>query len=200
MKLTDTQTQWLIRHFKHTKNDEIEAMLHISLSYLHRLARELGLKKTKEFMKKTQANAVAHAQLAIANEDEEAKERRRQQANQNRNPKCCFQKGGNPFAGKTPEQIAEINTRRKATWERTRKADEIRLNWGRERKTRFIFAKHPDPDKNQRLIKIRCYLRNRRKYNIQGRGGMLAIITSETQRSLKMEQQATKLGMIFRNE
>ena len=157
-------------------------------------------KLPKEFMKKTQANAVSHAQSAIANEDEEAKERRRQQANQNRNPKCCFQKGGNPFAGKTPEQIAEINTRRKATWERTRKADEIRLNWGRERKTRFIFAKHPDPDKNQRLIKIRCYLRNRRKYNIQGRGGMLAIITSETQRSLKMEQQATKLGMIFRNE
>lgn len=200
MKLTEQQTQWLIRHFKHTKNDEIAARLNISLSYLHRLARQLGLKKTRQFMRKTQANAVAHAQEAIANETDEQKERRRQQANQNRDPKCCFQKGRNPFAGKTAEQMREINAKRKATWERTRKADEIRLNWGREIKTRFIFAKHPDPDKNQRLIKIRCYLRNRRKYNIQGRGGMLAIITSETQRSLKMEQQATKLGMIFREK
>lgn len=71
---------------------------------------------------------------------------------------------------------------------------------GTIQKTKFIFAKHPDHEKNQRLIKIRCYLRNRRKYKIQSRGGMLAIITPETQRSLQMEQQAMKLGMVFRNE
>ena len=200
MKLTDEQTQWFIANFKHTKNDEIKARLGISTSYLHILARKLGLKKTPEFMRQCQANAVAAAQIAIANEDEEAKERRRQQANQNRKNNL-FRKGVWALANKTAEELAEINARRKASWAKTRKADEARLNFGRARKTKFRFAKHPDPEKNQRIIKIRCYLRSpRRRYEIPDRGGMVIYITPETRRSPKMEEVAKKLGMIVREK
>lgn len=200
MTLTDKQTQWLIRHFKHTKNDIIIARLNISMSYLHRLARALGLKKTKQFMRKTQANAVVHAQAAIAAEDEEAKERRRQQANQNRNPDRCFKPGEYSLAKKTPEERKKINAKRAASWMQTRQADETRLNWGLPQQTNFHFARDPDPDKNQRLCKLRCYLRNHRGYDIPGKAGMVIFITAETKRSPKMELRAQKLGMIIREK
>jgi hypothetical protein len=200
MKLTDRQTQWLIRHFKHTKNDEITARLHISASYLHRLARQLGLKKTKQFMRKTQANAVVHAQAAIAAEDEEAKERRRQQANQNRNPDRCFKPGIYFLASKTAEERAAIQAKQTATWKATRRADETRLNWGLPQQTKFHFARDPDPEKNKAIIKLRCYLRNRCRYEIPGKSGMVIYITAETNRSLKLEQRAQKLGMIVREK
>lgn len=200
MKLTDKQTQWLVRHFKHTKNDDIIARLHISMSYLHRLARQLGLKKTKQFMRKTQANAVVHAQAAIAAEDEEAKERRRQQANQNRNPDRCFKPGIYALANKTAEERAAIQAKQTATWKATRRADETRLNWGLPQETNFHFARDPDPDKNQAIIKLRCYLRNRCRYEIPGKSGMVIYITAETNRSPKMELRAQKLGMIIREK
>lgn len=200
MTLTDKQTQWLIRHFKHTKNDDIIARLHISMSYLHRLARALGLKKTKQFMRKTQANAVVHAQAAIAAEDDEAKERRRQQANQNRNPDRCFKPGIYALANKTAEERAAIQAKQTATWKATRRADETRLNWGLPQQTKFHFARDPDPDKNRDIIKLRCYLRNYRGYDIPGKAGMVIFITAETKRSPKMEVRAQKLGMIIREK
>lgn len=200
MTLTDKQTQWLIRHFKHTKNDDIIARLHISMSYLHRLARSLGLKKTRQFMAKTQANAVALAKIAIANEDKAAKERRRQQANQNRNPDRCFKPGEYSLAKKTPEERKKINAKRAASWMQTRRADETRLNWGLPQETNFHFARDPDPDKNQAIIKLRCYLRNYRGYDIPGKAGMVIFITAETKRSPKMELRAQKLGMIIREK
>lgn len=200
MTLTDKQTQWFIRHFKHTKNDDIIARLHISASYLHRLARQLGLKETRQFMRKTQANAVVHAQAAIANEDEAAKERRRQQANKNRNPDRCFKPGEYSLARKTPEERKKINAKRVASWMQTRRADETRLNWGLPQETNFHFARDPDPDKNQAIIKLRCYLRNCRGYDIPGKAGMVIFITAETKRSPKMELRAQKLGMIIREK
>ncbi len=51
--LTPRQEKWLIRHFKHTKNDVIMAKLNLSHSTLHRFARALGLKKSRQFIKTT---------------------------------------------------------------------------------------------------------------------------------------------------
>ena len=54
MKLTAAQETWLIKHFKHTKNAEVAAHLGISQSTMHRIVRELGLKKSPQFMRKCQ--------------------------------------------------------------------------------------------------------------------------------------------------
>lgn len=140
MKLTDRQTAWLIRHFKHTKNDEICAKLGISASYLHRLARLHGLTKTRQFMRKMQLAASLAGAIAIANEDDEAKERRRQQANKNRNPDRCFKVGRYALEGKTAEERAAINEKRRQSWLKTRRDDEIRLNWATSGRRGFGIA------------------------------------------------------------
>ena len=41
-QLTEKELTWVIRHYKHTKNDEIMEKLGISHSSLHRIARKKG--------------------------------------------------------------------------------------------------------------------------------------------------------------
>lgn len=62
--LTPEQEKWLIAHFKHTKNEEIGERLGISQSSVHRFARELGLTKTKQFMRKVQKNTSERAKAS----------------------------------------------------------------------------------------------------------------------------------------
>lgn len=195
--LPDVQIKWLKKHFKHTKNDAIRERLGLSHSTLHRIARELGLKKTPQFMKKMQLAASAAGKAAIDAEDEAAKERRRQQANANRNPERCFKKGEWPLAKCPPEKLSVINAKRAAAWLKTRQADEARLNWGLPTQTKFHFRRHPDPDKNRKLCGLRNYLK-RKGYEIPGRAGMMVFVTRETRRSAKMESKAEKLGMIIK--
>ena len=134
---------------------------------------------------------------AIEAEDEAAKERRRQQANQNRNPERCFKKGEWSLAKCPPEKLSIINAKRAAAWLKTRQADEARLDWGLPTQTKFHFRRHPDPDKNRKLCQLRNYLK-RKGYEIPGRAGMAVYITRETRRSAKMEIKAKKLGMIIK--
>ena len=195
--LSDAQTKWLQKHFKHTKNDVIRERLGLSHSTLHRIARELGLKKTPQFMKKMQLAASAAGKAAIDAEDDAAKERRRQQANQNRNPERCFKKGEWSLAKCPPEKLSIINAKRAAAWLKTRQADEARLDWGLPTQTKFHFRRHPDPDKNRKLCGLRNYLK-RKGYEIPGRAGMAVYVTRETKRSAKMEIKAKKLGMIIK--
>lgn len=54
IKLTDKQEKWLIRHYLHTKNEEIALKLGISETAVHRFARALGLKKSRQYMVKCQ--------------------------------------------------------------------------------------------------------------------------------------------------
>ena len=195
--LPDVQIQWLKKHFKHTKNDVIRERLGLSHSTLHRIARELGLKKTRQFMAKMQMAASMAGKAAIAAEDEAAKERRRQQVNANRNPERCFKKGKWSLAKCPPEKLSIINAKRAASWRKTRDADEVRLNWGLPTQTKFHFRRHPDPDKNRKLCSLRNYLK-RKGYEIPGRAGMAVYVTRETRRSAKMEIKAKKLGMIIK--
>ena len=60
-ELSERETKWFISHYKNTRNDEIQVKLNITYSALHRLARQYGLKKTRKFMKKTQAEATEKA-------------------------------------------------------------------------------------------------------------------------------------------
>ena len=60
-QLTEKELAWVIRHYKHTKNDVIMERFRISHSSLHRIAREHGLTKSRQFMKKTQDEAQVAA-------------------------------------------------------------------------------------------------------------------------------------------
>lgn len=196
--LTDRQRRWLTSHYKHTKNDVIMAKFGWSHFTLHRFARELGLTKTRQFMHKMQTNATEAAKVAVANESPEQKERRRQQANQNRNPDRCFKKGVYALANKTTEERKQIDAKRRESWMQTRRADETRLNWGLPMQTKFRYARHADPAKNKRLMHLRSYMKNRLGYVFTQRSGMAAQVTPDTRRSEKCEAQAVKLGMIIK--
>lgn len=52
--LTDRQLAWLDKHFKHTKNDDCAKHLDISPRSVTRIARERGLKKSPQFIRKYQ--------------------------------------------------------------------------------------------------------------------------------------------------
>lgn len=59
--VTEEQRSWLTRHFHNTRNDDIMDRFGWSHYTLHRVAREMGLKKTKQFQAKCQRNAAAKA-------------------------------------------------------------------------------------------------------------------------------------------
>lgn len=194
--LTPQQTAWLIAHFKHTKNEVICAKLGISLSSMQRIKRDLGLSKSRQFMRKMQADATAAAQEVMANETDEQKERRRQQARDN-GAKTRFKPREYALSNKSPEQLADIHRRKSETWRKTRHEDEIRLNWGYQQQTRFHFARIPDREQNIRLCQLRHYLR-KKGYEIPQRSGMVAYITDRTTRSARCEALAKQLGMLIR--
>lgn len=56
--------EWIIRHYKHTKNDEIKERWNISDGSLHRFARKHGLKKTAQFRRKCQTAAKEAASMS----------------------------------------------------------------------------------------------------------------------------------------
>lgn len=60
--LSDKQTAWLTKHFKHTKNAECAEKLGISPRSVNRLAKVLGLRKTPQFIRKCQQDAAQAAQ------------------------------------------------------------------------------------------------------------------------------------------
>ena len=61
--LSEAQQKWFIKHFKHTKNEDVAAKLGVSQRTAIRLARQLGLQKTRQFMTKCQ-RATADAAKA----------------------------------------------------------------------------------------------------------------------------------------
>ena len=58
VQLTDKQMDYIVRHFKDTDNEYLCTVLPISLRTLKRIARRLGLTKTKAHMKQMQREAV----------------------------------------------------------------------------------------------------------------------------------------------
>ena len=62
--LTQEQLEWFRKNFDHTKNQELAACLGTSPRTVTRMARELGLWKTKEFVAAMQRNASEHGARA----------------------------------------------------------------------------------------------------------------------------------------
>ena len=60
--LTQEQREWFVANFDHTKNQELADHLGTSPRSVTRMARELGLWKTKEFVAAMQRNASEHGE------------------------------------------------------------------------------------------------------------------------------------------
>lgn len=169
----DKDIAWLRRHYKHTRNADIMARLGIGESMLHTLARRYGLKKSRQFMKKSyrQNNEEGMAVMKRYGIYEENSERaRRQWADAKAEGRAYgFRKGESNKTRFSPRRYAEI--RRKITESRmnTIRMERARMLFGLPRRTRLTIVVMQKYTKSQ----------TSRRYNARQRGYILADDCSE---------------------
>ena len=185
-QLTEKELAWVIRHYKHTKNEEIMERFELSHSSLHRIAREHGLTKSRHFMKKTQDEAqVAAAESHRRNGTYPPKGFRIPGSDKN-----CFKKGQSNQDRLTPKRYAEMQEKRRASWRATYDRDKRRtLAWGFEQRTKFRFVKQSRSKIAFRHGLRKCgYVEDPNNHN-------LYYYTSEHMRRPKRERNASKYGI-----
>ena len=184
--LTPEQRQWLIENFPNTKNAEVAAYLNTSLRGAVRMARELGLWKTQEFILSTNRTNVEKA----------AKLNRLRGGNagaknlQIYGAAYRFKAGVYSPADKSKDELADIYSRIATTRREIFKREQMRVRWGLPQKTKMRVTRCTLQKRN-----LRSKLR-RRGYMIE-RASNEAYITEETNRSELMEMRAEKLGIRF---
>lgn len=181
--LTPQQERWLTNHFRHTKNSECAERLGISPRSVVRIARQLGLTKSRQFMAKCQSETSKAAQLShLQNGTYPPKGFRipRSEVGQFKPGVTSLQRLG---VKKEAERLRKSAESRRATVKKER----ARIVWGFEQKTKLKLVTSP------KKIQYRYELR-RRCYQI-ARGASEAYVTPITQRSPKVENNARKYGI-----
>ena len=150
--LTEKQENWLKKHFLHTKNAEIAQKLGISETAVHRFARALGLKKSRQYMVKCQRETADAA-------------KRSHRLNGTYPPKGYKIPGSEKYQFKPGETCRdrigakrEAERIRKSTYARkqTYKSERARAVWGFEQRTKMRVIRQP-----QAKIQLRYYLKKR---------------------------------------
>lgn len=189
MKLTDLtqdQREWFVANFGTMKNQELADRLVTSPRSVIRMARELGLWKTKEFVAAMQRNASEHGARAnrlmggnagAVNLLKHGKGYR-------------FKPGTSQKDRMSAEAFAEMHRRIGESRKETFRKERVRVNWGFEQKTKLRVVRCP-----RAKIDIRHGLR-KRGYEI-ARASNEAMVTDETRRSIRMEARAEKMGIKF---
>ena len=176
--LTEKQDAWLIKHFKHTKNEDIAEKLGVSVRSVNRLAEKRNLTKSSQFIKKCLTETAAAANRSHRLNGTYPPKGYRIPNSE----KTQFKKGEKPIdrigAKKEKERIAKSTESRKKTF----KLEKARALYGLPRQTKLQVVKRP-----KKQIYIRYYLR--KKGYIVERGSNVAYYNSETQRCLKLESR-----------
>lgn len=182
--LTPKQEAWFIKHFKHTPNAEVCKKLGISLSTMHRIKRELGLKKTPQFMKKWSDIGAKLAREVNKANNWPPKDYIIPNTNR-------FKKGESNKDRLTPKRYAEMQEKRRLSWIANRKKDYARFVWGLEQKTRHRFIVQSSSKLNYRSnMKKKGYIVNL-EHNV-------FFYTSEEMRHPIAEKNGSKYGIIFK--
>ena len=178
IELTPEQERWLERHFKHTRNAEAAERLGISERSLIRIARRLGLAKSRQFMRAAQRNAADRA-------------RESHLRNGTYPPKGFIIPRSEEFRFKPGEtsaqRIGKAGERR-----RIEKSAESRRRTFKEERSRRVFGL---PQRTGlRVIRLPRYVAYQRYYlrklgYIVPRGGFTAYYTPETRRSRRYEDR-----------
>lgn len=195
IRLTEEQEKYLTKHYKHTDNGVLAERLGISHSTLHRFARAMGLKKTRQYVRKTNAKALEKA----AEWREDLKKRPTEWREHfdecikhaRKNQTTCFKKGESNKDRLTPERFAEAQRKRVKTWLATRDKERARYIAGLPLKTNFKprHLKRLTPEIARRY-KAKYYLRTEYGYITQETG--LTVYYDENTRRTKMEEQFTR--------
>ena len=176
--LTPEQERWLVAHFRHTRNEEIGERLGISQSSLHRFARELGLTKTRQFMRKQQRNAADKAKEShLRNGTYPPKGYRIP-----RSEEFQFKAGVTPVERLGKRRERKRIERSAESLRKTRREEKARMLFGVPRKTRLRVVKEPRAKTCQRwYLKRRGYILDERE--------LIAYWTPETRRATILEKR-----------
>lgn len=184
--LTQEQLEWLKENFGSTKNQELANELGTSPRSITRMARELGLWKTKEFISAMQRNASERG----------ARVNRANGGNAGTKNLLLYGKAYRFKAGESnrdrmsEEAFKEMHRRIGESRKETFRKEKRRVLFGLEQKTGLRVVQCP---------KEKIYLRNnlrRHGYEI-ARASNEAIVTDNTRRSAIMETRAIQMGITF---
>lgn len=184
--LTQEQLEWLKENFGSTKNQELANELGTSPRSITRMARELRLWKTKEFISAMQLNASEHG----------ARVNRANGGNAGTKNLLVYGKAYRFKAGESnrdrmsEEAFKEIHRRIGESRKETFRKEKRRVLFGLEQKTGLRVVQCP-----KEKISLRNNLR-KHGYEI-ARASNEAIVTDNTRRSAIMETRAIQMGITF---
>ena len=184
--LTQEQLEWLKENFGSTKNQELADKLGTSPRSVIRMARELGLWKTKEFISAMQRNASEHG----------ARVNRANGGNAGTKNLLVYGKAYRFKAGESnrdrmsEEAFKEMHRRIGESRKETFRKEKRRVLFGLEQKTGLRVVQAP-----KEKICLRNGLR-KKGYEI-ARASNEAFITAATHRSEVMERRAISMGISF---
>lgn len=181
IELTESQLAWLLKHYKHTKNAEAARKLGIGESTLHRFARKYGLKKTPQFMRKTQraaADAAERSHRENGNYPPKGYRVPRSEVGQFKPGVSSRQRLGDKKEDARLQKMAE--TRRE-----TIRKEKARILFGLPQKTKLKLTSGGAVRRDYR------YLLRKAGY-IVGRGENVAYYDEETERRPRLEASARR--------
>ena len=184
--LTQEQLEWLKEDFGSTKNQELANELGTSPRSITRMARELGLWKTKEFISAMQRNASEHgARVNRANGGNAGAKNLLIYGKAYQ-----FKKGERQKDKMSAEAFDAMHRHIGEQRKKTFKAEKRRVIFGLEQKTKLRVVQAP-----KEKICLRNGLR-KKGYEI-ARASNEAFITAATHRSEVMERRAISMGISF---
>lgn len=184
--LTPDQEKYLKNHYKHTKNADLSARFGISVRSVNRIAKSMGLEKSRYFIRK--------AQLDAANKANESHRKNgtyppKGYVVPNRE-KTYFRKGEKMFDRFGPKIYAERIKNNTESVAKTRRLEKARALYGLPRQTKLNVVKRP-----RSQTQLRYYLKRHCGY-IADRGGFIFYYTDETKRSAEIESRP-RTGFTF---
>ncbi len=200
--LGESQVKWIIKHFQHTKNNDILEKFGIGESTLHRIARKYGLKKSKPFLKKIQTEVTEKARQTCEAFGlyEELAERKRaeMQAYKERGEEIPhgFRKGVSSIERLGRKKFEETMRKAQETRRQTVKRERRRLIFGLEQRTKIKLHINGFDERQRRKTSHR-YLFKKRGYIVE-RGGNVMYWDENTSRSTQMEANAPLYGLTIR--
>ena len=198
--LTERQQSWIIKHYAHTKNEDIMVKYGIGESTLHRLARKHGLKKSKRQQKKTQLNATQHAHEAckLYGVYEETRQRMKRLAEERKERGERIQGSFMPNESNKDRlgsrRFKKCIEKATATMREIRRKERIRLHFGLPQLTKLRITFNGYSETHRKRASHR-YLFRKYGYYVEY-GDNTVYYDEQTERHPIMEANAHKYGLM----
>ena len=197
--LTEKETQWIIRHYQHTKNKDIMQKFGIGESQLHRVARKHGLKKSRPFMKNTvnankeTAMTVCHKYGVYEQNAEFARRKWEERKASGKPHDVGFHKGKSNKDRLSPKRFKECIEKCHKKRNETIRKERIRIHFGLPQKTRLNLT-YGGYDEAHKKKALHRHLFRKLGYIVE-RSSDEVYYNEETERRPKMEANAHLYGL-----